>query len=71
MTELRFLFLGNNKVADLSVLVAMAKKDSEGEKRFAPFWRIYLAGNPLSDAAKNTQVPVLTSYGGRVTLDGK
>ena len=46
----------------------MAKKDNEGEKRFAPFWRIYLSGNPLSDAAKGAQVDELKKIGARVNL---
>ena len=48
--------------------MSMAKKDFEGQKRFAPFWRIYLKGNPLSDAAK-AQVEELKKYGGRITLE--
>jgi internalin A len=60
--------LEGNKVTDLSVLVAMAKKDFEGQKRFAPFWRIYLKGNPLPDAAK-AQIEELKKYGGRITLE--
>ena len=44
----------------------MAKADTEGTKRFAPYLRLYLAGNPLSDAARAVQVPVLKKYGVRV-----
>ncbi len=68
LTEWQFLFLHGCKVTDLSVLVAMAKKDFEGQKRFAPFWRIYLGENPLSDAAKTTQIEDLKKYGTRVFL---
>lgn len=64
-----FLFLERNKLENLDVLVRMAKADAEGDKRFAPFWRIYLAGNPLSDEAKEHQVAELTSIGGRVFLE--
>jgi len=45
MTELRFLLIDDNKVSDISVLIDMAKKDAEKEKRFAPYWEVYLAGN--------------------------
>lgn len=62
------LFLHGNKITDLSVLVAMAKKDFEGQKRFAPFWKVYLGENPLSDAAKTTQIEELKKYGVRVFL---
>ena len=48
-----FLFLEDNQITDLGPLIAMCKKDLEGEKRFAPYVQIYLRGNPLrSDAAK-------------------
>jgi hypothetical protein len=47
----------------------MARKDSEGEKRFAPFWRIYLRSNPLSDEAKTAQVEQLKEFGCRITLE--
>jgi internalin A len=59
----RHLFLHNNQVTDLSVLVAMAKKDFEGEKRFAPFWEIWIGENPLSEDAKTKQVEELKKYG--------
>lgn len=48
-----FLFLEDNQITDLSPLIAMCKEDLESEKRFAPYVKIYLRGNPLlSDAAK-------------------
>ena len=67
----KFLFLEKNQITDLSVLVAMAKKDAEGEKRFAPFWNVFLVGNPLSDAAKGAQVSELQKYSvpTRIRLD--
>ena len=69
MTELRYLIIENNIISDLTPLVAMAKKDAEGEKRFAPFLRIYLSGNPLSEEAKTKQLEELRSYGCRVMLE--
>ena len=63
--ELRHLILNANQVEDLAVLVAMAKKDVEGPKRFAPFWNVYLDGNPLGgDAGK--QIEELKKLGVRV-----
>ena len=47
-------------------VVAAAKADFEGEKRFAPFLRLYLEGNPLSDAARNEQIPALAGFGVKV-----
>jgi hypothetical protein len=46
--------------------VAAAKADAEGAKRWAPYLRLYLAGNPLSDAAKTAQITALKGYGVRV-----
>jgi hypothetical protein len=59
--------LGKNKLTDLGVLVGMAQKDTD--KRFAPFWKIYLVENPLTDAAKTAQVEELKKLGGKVFLD--
>ncbi|NJM35321.1 MAG: hypothetical protein HC850_12120 [Rhodomicrobium sp.] len=67
-TEWTYLFLSGNKITDLAVLVAAAKKDFEGQKRFAPFWRLYIGDNPLSEAAKTTQLDELKKYGTRVHL---
>ena len=61
-------YIENLAVLDghLAVLVEMAKADNEGQKRFSPFWKIYLAGNPLSDGVK-AQVETLKSLGARIT----
>jgi internalin A len=67
LTELNFVMLAENKLTDLSTLVEMAKADQQ--KRFAPFWRLYLYDNPLSDKAKSEQVAELKSLGGRVFLE--
>ena len=40
----------------------MAKKDFEGEKRFAPFLNLYLKGNPT----KGSQKARLKDYGVRL-----
>jgi internalin A len=67
-TEWRYLFLDNNKITDLSVLVEAAKKDFEGQKRFAPFWQLYVGNNPLSDEAKTKQLPEIKKYGSEKTV---
>lgn len=68
MTELRYTFLNGNKIKDITPLVEMARKDAEGEKRFAPYWHLDLRGNPLNDAAKE-QIGKLREIGVRVQRD--
>jgi uncharacterized protein (TIGR03067 family) len=65
-TELSMLLLERNKIKDLAPLVTAVKADAEGQKRFAPYLQLYLAGNPLSDAAKNEQLAALKQYGVRI-----
>ena len=50
------------KMSNIQVLVEMAKKDRAGSNRFAPFWKVYLTGNPLSDAAKKVQLEELRDH---------
>ena len=68
LTELRFLMLDRNKITDLAVLLEMAKKDAAGEKRFAPFLKVYLKENPLSDAVKGQQLEELKKVVKEVTV---
>ncbi len=68
LTEWKYLMLDKNKLTDLGLLVEMAKADHAGQKRFAPFWRIYLFGNPLADAAKG-QIEEIKKLGGHVFLE--
>ena len=65
-TELSLLMLERNKIADLAPLVNAAKADAEGPKRFAPYLRLYLAGNPLAAETKPKQLAALKSYGVRL-----
>ena len=65
MTELRYTFLERNRITDLTTLVEMARKDASGEKRFAPYWNLYLAGNPFGDQGRS-QVVELQKIGVRV-----
>lgn len=64
--SVRLLLLERNKIVDLAPLVAAAKADAAGEKRFAPFLRLYLTGNPLADAAKTKQVEELKAAGVKI-----
>jgi Leucine-rich repeat (LRR) protein len=69
LKELHSLYLQNNKLTDLSLLIEMAKQDAAGDQNFAMFWRIYLAGNPLSEQAKTAQFEELKKIGSRIFLD--
>jgi hypothetical protein len=60
------LLVERNKIADLAPLVSAAKADAEGPKTFAPFLRLYLEGNPLSEAAKTDQLAALKAAGVRI-----
>ncbi len=68
LTELRYTFLDRNQIADIAPLVAAAKKDAEGEKRFAPYWTLQLSGNPLSDGSKGA-LATLKELGVRVKFE--
>src|SRR5262249_14779041 len=65
-TELSLLMLERNRIGDLTPLVTMAKADAEGPTRFAPYLRLCVAGNPLSDAARTSQLGALKGFGVRV-----
>ena len=64
-TELRLLLLANNAIKDLTPLVELVQADAGDAKRIAPFLRVYLAGNPLSDEAKSSQIEALKAARGR------
>ena len=53
------LFLENNQIEDISALVANTGLD-EGDE-------VSLTGNPLSDQARNEQIPALQARGVDVT----
>lgn len=65
-TQVRMLFIDRNQVTDLAPLVAAAKEDASGKKRFAPFLRLYLKENPLSEDAQNNQISALKEAGVRI-----
>lgn len=68
LTELRWTFLDGNQIAEIGPLVEAAKKDAAGDKRYAPYWNLYLGGNPLSDASK-AQLAELKAIGVRLKAD--
>ncbi len=65
LNGLYFLFLEENKIKDISPLFEAVKKDSEGEKRFAPYINIFTRGNPLSPTAKR-QLSQMKQFGSRI-----
>jgi internalin A len=69
LTELNLVLLRENKLADLQVLVEMCQQDAAGEKRFAPYMRLYLRGNPLGEAALSTQVGQLRELGVKLSME--
>ena len=64
--SVRLLLLENNKLTDLAPFVEAVKADAAGDKRLAPFLRLYLTGNPLSDAAKTAQIEALKAAGAKI-----
>ena len=68
LKQLTLVLLQDNQLSDLSTLVEMATADSENDRRFSPFWRLFLKGNPLSDEAKKEQIPKLEELGAKVNL---
>ena len=56
-------------ITDISVLLEMASGDSSGARRFSPFWRVYLYGNPLSEKATQEQLPALKNISAKVTVE--
>ncbi len=61
-----FIFLENNQISNLAPLVEMMKEDLNGEKRFAPYVRVYLAGNPLDGDPAKAQLAELKKLGIRL-----
>ncbi|MEZ6063904.1 MAG: leucine-rich repeat protein [Planctomycetaceae bacterium] len=66
--ELRFTFLMKNRIRDISPLAEMARADNESERRFAPYWRLYLAENPLDADGTQQQFEILKAASVRVDL---
>lgn len=66
LTELKTVILQDCELNDLEPLLQMAKGDEQ--RRFAPFWRLYLKGNPLKDSAQS-QLEGLKELGARIVLE--
>ena len=71
LTELRFTFLQNNQIKDFTPLIEMAKKDAAGERRFAPYWKLYPDGNPIDAAQRDKQLAALKKIGIRINWKPK
>jgi len=69
LTDIRMLILENNRLKDLQPLVDMAVKDGAGERRFAPFLRLYLKGNKLTSKKAQEQLDQLRGLGVKVNID--
>ena len=69
LTELRWTFLHKNQIEDIGPLVRMAAKDNKGDKRFAPFWNLYLGDNSLNDESKDKHLAELKEIGVRLKMD--
>ena len=68
LNSLHYLFLDGNPVKSLAPLVAMGKKDTEAEKRFAPFWTVSLSEKQLS-GAKRAEAAELKKFAHTVLLN--
>ncbi len=69
-TDLKLLIIERAKLTDLKGLIEWVKVDSEGPKRIAPFLRLYISGNPLTEEAKSEQISTLKALGVRVETAG-
>jgi len=56
-----FLMLNGNTISDFGPLVEICEADSKGERRFAPFLRLYLDDATLTDTAQGTAIEKLKS----------
>lgn len=66
LTNLRFLSLEENRVRDMQPLLDMAEQDAQGERRFAPFLRLFLQGNRLDGKKARAQLEQLRKTGVKV-----
>lgn len=67
LTELKYVNVSENKLKDVSVLLEMARADEE--RRFSPFWKLYLKGNPLEEKTAEEQLEQLTKMGARISME--
>ena len=62
-------YLQGNQISDLAPLVKLAQEDRDGSNRFAMFWRLYLAANPLDSPVAQEQLKQLRQLGVRLNLE--
>jgi len=65
-TQACLLLIERNKIADLGPLVEAAQADAAEKREFAPFLRLYVHGNPLSEMARTQQMDALKAAGVKV-----
>ena len=51
MNSLRMLFLQGNRIEDLAPILETARKDAVKTRRYAPYLRLWLKGNPITSDA--------------------
>ena len=66
LKQLYYLFLENNNITDLGALCRIIEADSKGERRFSPFVKIYVEGNPLDFDARRKQLAHIKECGAKV-----
>lgn len=68
LPSLRLLIADNNELSDVSPLVNAIEQDANGDRAFAPFLRVYLRENPLSDTARE-QIATAQENNARITIE--
>lgn len=68
LPSLRLLMMEGNDISDVSPLVDRIEADANDERQFAPFLRVYLRENPLSDDARE-QIEAAKADGARITYE--
>jgi internalin A len=69
LRRLNLLLLERNAISDLGPLVEAANADAADKHEFAPFLRLYISGNPLSEKARGEQLDGLKTAGVHVLRD--
>ena len=67
MNQLRMVFMQGNQIKDLEPILKPVTKDASGERRFAPYLRLWLKGNPI--APDSSQVKELAKVVREVNFD--
>lgn len=67
--KLSWTFLQGNKIKNIEPLVDMAKSDKRRD--FAPYWKLYLADNPIQDESKEDLFAQLKEVGVRLNTEDK